>query len=99
MTEVPPLAVYIHWPYCARICPYCDFNVVRHRGRTEEQAALGDAILADLEAQAARVGPRRLVSVFLGGGTPSLMPPRLAEQIVYRAMTLWPGAGQHGLGL
>ena len=34
------VAIYVHWPYCARICPYCDFNVVRDRGRTEEQAGL-----------------------------------------------------------
>ena len=94
MTTAPsPLGVYVHWPYCARICPYCDFNVVRHRGRTEEQAALGDAILADLEEQARRTGPRRLVSVFLGGGTPSLMDPALAEGIVYRAASLWPADG------
>jgi putative oxygen-independent coproporphyrinogen III oxidase len=69
------VAVYVHWPYCARICPYCDFNVVRDRGRTEEQAGLVEAILADLKAQAALVGPRRLATVFFGGGTPSLMPP------------------------
>lgn len=68
------VAVYIHWPYCARICPYCDFNVVRDRGRSEEQAGLVQAILADLKAQSALVGPRRLASVFFGGGTPSLMP-------------------------
>ncbi|MBP8072733.1 MAG: coproporphyrinogen III oxidase, partial [Brevundimonas sp.] len=37
------LALYVHWPYCARICPYCDFNVVRDRGRVEEQAALAEA--------------------------------------------------------
>src|SRR5690606_32118792 len=55
-----PIAVYVHWPYCARICPYCDFNVVRDRGRIDEQAALAAAILDDLEAQAARLGPRRL---------------------------------------
>ena len=47
------VGLYIHWPYCSRICPYCDFNVVRDRGRAEEQAALADAVLADLEAQAA----------------------------------------------
>ncbi len=60
MSEPAPLGVYIHWPYCARICPYCDFNVVRDRGRTAEQAELVAAIAADLEAQAARTGPRRL---------------------------------------
>jgi oxygen-independent coproporphyrinogen-3 oxidase len=86
----PPLGVYVHWPYCARICPYCDFNVVRDRGGTDEQAALGEAILADLEAQARLTGPRRLVSIFLGGGTPSLMDPALAGRIVETARRLWP---------
>jgi oxygen-independent coproporphyrinogen-3 oxidase len=87
----PPIGLYVHWPYCAQICPYCDFNVVRARGREVEAEALGEAILADLEAQAARLPPRRLVSVFLGGGTPSLMPPRLAARIVAAARRLWPG--------
>ena len=92
MSPPASLGVYVHWPYCARICPYCDFNVVRDRGRTEEHAALGDAILADLTAQAALIGPRRLVSIFLGGGTPSLMPPALAERIVEAATRLWSAA-------
>jgi oxygen-independent coproporphyrinogen-3 oxidase len=89
----PPLGVYVHWPYCARICPYCDFNVVRDRGREAEQAELGAAILADLEAQAQLIGPRKLVSVFLGGGTPSLMDPALAGRIVETARRLWPVDG------
>ena len=83
------LALYVHWPYCARICPYCDFNVVRDRGRTGEQAALADAILADLEAQAALVAPRRLASIFFGGGTPSLMNPDAVGRIIARARTLF----------
>ena len=57
------LALYVHWPYCARICPYCDFNVVRDRNRVAEQAGLAAAILADLEAQAGLTGPRRLASI------------------------------------
>lgn len=89
MSQTPPLGIYVHWPYCARICPYCDFNVVRERGRTAERTALGQAILADLTAQRALTGPRRLVSVFLGGGTPSLMDPALAAQIVETARRLW----------
>lgn len=87
------LALYVHWPYCARICPYCDFNVVRDRGRTEEQAALADAILADMEAQAALTGPRRLASIFFGGGTPSLMPPEAVAAVIDRARTLFPPRG------
>ncbi len=91
MTE---LGVYVHWPYCARICPYCDFNVVRDRGRTAEQAALADAIVADLHAHRATTGERPLVSIFLGGGTPSLMDPAFAARIVETARTLWTPAGE-----
>lgn len=93
MTEPAPVAVYLHWPYCARVCPYCDFNVVRERGRTDEQAALLAAMRADLAAQAARLGPRRLTSVFLGGGTPSLMDPEAAAGLIAEARRLFPPDG------
>jgi oxygen-independent coproporphyrinogen-3 oxidase len=86
----PPLAVYVHWPYCARICPYCDFNVVRSRGG-DEPAALVRAIVRDLAGQAAEIGPRRLSSIFFGGGTPSLMAPDQVGEIVAAARALWPG--------
>lgn len=88
MTQAPPLGVYIHWPYCARICPYCDFNVYRVR-REAEPEALARAIVADLQAQAALTGPRDLVSVFFGGGTPSLMDPAWAAEILEAAKRLW----------
>jgi len=87
------LALYVHWPYCARICPYCDFNVVRDRGRVEEQAALVEAILADMEAQGLLTGPRRLASIFFGGGTPSLMAPEAVAAVIDRARTLFPPRG------
>ena len=83
------LGVYIHWPYCARVCPYCDFNVVRDRGRADQKAALAAAILADLEAHAALTGPRRLVSIFFGGGTPSLMNPEDVSRLIAAARALW----------
>jgi oxygen-independent coproporphyrinogen-3 oxidase len=89
LTEGAPLAVYVHWPYCARICPYCDFNVVRDRGQAE-QAALASAIVRDLEGQAALTGPRRLGSIFFGGGTPSLMDPAWVAAIVEAGRRLWP---------
>ncbi len=84
-----PLGVYVHWPYCARICPYCDFNVFKAAGRDQEAERLAGAIVADLEAQRALTGPRDLVSVFLGGGTPSLMDPAWAAAIVDAARRLW----------
>ena len=92
--DAAPIAVYVHWPYCARICPYCDFNVVRDRGRTEQQAMLAGAILADLQGHRSLTGPRKLVSIYLGGGTPSLMPPDWAEAIVSMAKNLWPTDAQ-----
>jgi oxygen-independent coproporphyrinogen-3 oxidase len=92
LNSSPPLAVYIHWPYCARICPYCDFNVVRDRGQPQ-QAELAAAIIRDLEGQAARIGRRRLASIFFGGGTPSLMKPEWVAAIVETARRLWPAGG------
>jgi putative oxygen-independent coproporphyrinogen III oxidase len=86
----PPLAIYVHWPYCARICPYCDFNVVRARGG-DEPARLARAIVRDLAGQAAELGPRRLSSIFFGGGTPSLMAPDQVGEIAAAARALWPG--------
>jgi putative oxygen-independent coproporphyrinogen III oxidase len=88
------LGVYIHWPYCAKICPYCDFNVYRDRGRTDEQAALVRAIAADLTAQRALTGDRELVSIFFGGGTPSLMDPAHAGELVGLARNLWTPADE-----
>lgn len=88
------IGLYVHWPYCARICPYCDFNVVRDRGRSEEQAGLVEAILADLRAQRVLTDPRRLASIFFGGGTPSLMAPEAVARIVAAARDLFPPAGE-----
>lgn len=63
--------IYLHWPYCSAICPYCDFNVYRARGA--DNAPLLDAIEADMAGHAARFGKREALSLFLGGGTPSLL--------------------------
>ena len=87
------VGLYVHWPYCARICPYCDFNVVRDRGRGGEQAGLVEAILGDMEAQAELTGPRRLASIFFGGGTPSLMAPEAVAAVIERARALFPPRG------
>jgi len=93
MPANPPLGVYVHWPYCARICPYCDFNVFKAKGRETEAADLARAIVADLAAQAALTGPRELVSIFFGGGTPSLMDPEQVGEVIAAARRLWTPAG------
>lgn len=70
----PPLALYVHLPWCVRKCPYCDFNSHRVGDALPERAYV-DALLADLRAQCtAAVAARPLSSVFIGGGTPSLFP-------------------------
>ncbi|HVZ30408.1 MAG TPA: radical SAM protein, partial [Asticcacaulis sp.] len=94
------VSLYIHWPYCSRICPYCDFNVVRDRGQAS-QRALFDAILTDLKTQAAEIGPRRLASIFFGGGTPSLLPPEWVAELITEARSLFalPTYGEGGPSL
>ncbi len=84
------LAVYIHWPFCRSKCPYCDFN--SHVRERIETARWTRALLADLDHQAALIGEREVVSVFFGGGTPSLMPPETVAALIDRARTLWPTA-------
>ncbi|ADM08670.1 coproporphyrinogen III oxidase [Parvularcula bermudensis HTCC2503] len=69
----PPTGLYLHWPFCDRICPYCDFVVAR--GRDVDEKAWISAFLADLDDSAARWGRRQIVSVYFGGGTPSLLSP------------------------
>ncbi len=71
MNAPPPLSLYVHLPWCVRKCPYCDFN--SHELRTARpDPAYVDALLADFEAELPSVGNRRIETVFLGGGTPSL---------------------------
>lgn len=91
MSELAPLGLYVHWPYCARICPYCDFNVSLDR-RAVQAAALGEAILRGLAGQAGMIGPRTLVSIFFGGGTPSLADPPWIGRLIDQARALWPAA-------
>ncbi len=81
------LGVYVHWPYCARICPYCDFNVYKTRAVDEE--AWANALLRDLGYWAARTPNRRLDSLYFGGGTPSLAPVRLVERVIDACARLW----------
>lgn len=87
MTTSRQLGIYIHWPYCAAICPYCDFNVYRARGR--DTGPLVSAILQDLTRWRDVTGPRPLTSIFFGGGTPSLMDPKDVEALIEACAQLW----------
>ncbi|MEQ6917871.1 radical SAM family heme chaperone HemW [Halomonas aquatica] len=73
-TDLPPLSLYVHVPWCVRKCPYCDFNS-HGVGRSADlpEAAYLDALVADLEGDLPLAAGRELVSIFIGGGTPSLM--------------------------
>jgi putative oxygen-independent coproporphyrinogen III oxidase len=90
-TPETDLALYIHWPFCVSKCPYCDFN--SHVRDTVDQAAWRDALLRDLSYEAERLAERgqdhRLVSIFFGGGTPSLMPPGTVAALIDAAQKHW----------
>ena len=79
-------ALYIHWPFCLKKCPYCDFNShVRDGVDIDRWQA---ALLADMRHEAELAGGEALESVFFGGGTPSLMPPALVAALLAEAERL-----------
>jgi putative oxygen-independent coproporphyrinogen III oxidase len=80
--------LYLHWPFCASKCPYCDFN--SHVVASVDQRLWRDAYLSELRRAAAETGGRIVRSVFFGGGTPSLMEPDLVAAILDEIRTLWP---------
>ena len=85
----PGFAVYVHWPFCAQKCPYCDFNShVRHRGWDE--ARFLSAYRRELQHFAEQSPGRPVHSVFFGGGTPSLMQPATVAGILDEIARLWP---------
>ena len=77
----PPLALYVHIPWCIRKCPYCDFNSHEKRGEIPE-AQYVEALIADLEFALPSIWGRRFASVFFGGGTPSLFSPEAIDRIL-----------------
>src|SRR5690554_833305 len=90
--SLPPLSLYVHVPWCVRKCPYCDFNSHELRGDLPEQDYL-DALQADLEQALPLIWGRQIVSVFIGGGTPSLLSEQTVDRMLamFRAyLNLWP---------
>jgi putative oxygen-independent coproporphyrinogen III oxidase len=84
------LAIYIHWPFCRSKCPYCDFN--SHVRERIDESAWTTALLADLDRQAALARKHEVVSIFFGGGTPSLMSPATAAALIEHVTRHWPTA-------
>jgi putative oxygen-independent coproporphyrinogen III oxidase len=79
--ELPPLALYIHFPWCVRKCPYCDFNSHELKDALPEAAYI-DALLQDLEQELPALWGRPIVSIFMGGGTPSLFSPEAMDSLI-----------------
>ncbi|MCS6947519.1 MAG: radical SAM family heme chaperone HemW, partial [Steroidobacteraceae bacterium] len=88
-----PLSLYVHIPWCLRKCPYCDFNSYAAGAEPLPQDAYVNALLADLSAQIELFAPQRpIVSVFFGGGTPSLFAPAAIARVLDGARALLPFA-------
>ncbi len=87
--QAPPLSLYLHFPWCVRKCPYCDFNSYTLNGALPEAAYL-QALSRDLREQAAwpQVAGRTLTSIFMGGGTPSLFSPEAIGRVLDEARAL-----------
>ncbi len=84
----PGFGVYVHWPFCAAKCPYCDFNShVRHQPVDQQRFAA--AFATELATMRARTGPREVTSIFLGGGTPSLMEPATVGRVLDAVAGNW----------
>ncbi|MGF1642515.1 MAG: radical SAM family heme chaperone HemW [Thiotrichales bacterium] len=106
---LPPLSLYVHMPWCVRKCPYCDFNSHALREQPLPERAYVDALLRDLEDELALARDRALVSIFIGGGTPSLFSAEAIARLLdgIRARIAWrddieitleanPGTVEHG---
>lgn len=87
-TASEPLALYVHWPFCLYKCPYCDFN--SHVRASVSEIDFVALLCRELEYESERLGPRPLVSIFFGGGTPSLMSADAVEIVINAATAKFP---------
>jgi oxygen-independent coproporphyrinogen-3 oxidase len=88
--QVAGFGIYLHWPFCAAKCPYCDFN--SHVAAAIDQRRWARAYLAEIDRIAGETGPRTVSTVFFGGGTPSLMDPGTVAAVLERIRARWPVA-------
>lgn len=89
LQSLPPLSLYIHFPWCVKKCPYCDFNSHEVKNQFDEQAYL-DAVRSDLEAALPMIWGRKIYTIFIGGGTPSLMSAAGLDRLLSDVRTLLP---------
>ena len=82
LTASPPLSLYVHYPWCVKKCPYCDFNSHAVRDEGIPEAAYIEALVADLESALPQIWGRRVHSIFIGGGTPSLISPDGLDELL-----------------
>lgn len=82
LTASPPLSLYVHYPWCVKKCPYCDFNSHAVRDEGIPEAAYIETLVADLESALPQIWGRRVHSIFIGGGTPSLMSPDGLDELL-----------------
>jgi oxygen-independent coproporphyrinogen-3 oxidase len=82
LQTLPPLALYVHLPWCLKKCPYCDFNSHEVRGTDLPEQPYLQALMADLEAALPLIWGRSVQTVFIGGGTPSLFSPAAIDQLL-----------------
>ena len=89
LAALPPLSLYVHYPWCVRKCPYCDFNSHEASGEIPERAYL-DALRADLEQSLPLIWGRKIISIFIGGGTPSLLSEQGLDRLLSDIRSLLP---------
>ena len=97
LTALPPLALYIHFPWCEKKCPYCDFNSHQVKDGVQgfDEERYIKALITDLETELPRIWGRQVHSIFIGGGTPSLLSPTGMDALlsaIRARVNLEPGA-------
>jgi putative oxygen-independent coproporphyrinogen III oxidase len=89
LSALPPLSLYIHFPWCVKKCPYCDFNSHEVKGSFPEELYLA-ALRADLESSLPLIWGRKIHTIFIGGGTPSLLSAEGLDRLLSDVRTLLP---------
>jgi oxygen-independent coproporphyrinogen-3 oxidase len=90
LTALPPLALYVHIPWCVRKCPYCDFNSHEAKDGFPDESGYLDALRADLESALPLIWGRKIYTIFIGGGTPSLLSAGGLDRLLSDIRTLLP---------